>query len=728
MKQMMLKIGGMTCSACSSGLEKYLKKQPGIKDVSINLVMSVATISYEGINRKEIDNYIKEAGFKSEGEFQGLNTSKEKTESKGKILVFGILLLFMMYISMGHMLGLKELPNFALSTNPVEYTILLLLLTVIYLIYGVDILKSGVKNLLHGMPNMDTLVTLSVFCSLLYSIYGMIKVMNTQVSYIHNLYFESICMVIYFVKLGRFLERKSHNQTKKAIEGLVQITPKKATIKKETVEKVVSIDEISPGDIVICRPGEKIAVDGIVLKGKTHIDESFITGESKPVLKKKKDQVIAGAINFDGVIEYQAEKVGKDSTISEIVTIVMNAASSKSSLARLADRISAIFVPSVGIIAMITLLLHLLLASSFSEGLNAFVTVLVVACPCSLGLAVPLVSVIASGICAKNGLYLKNAEALENARKIDTVVLDKTGTMTYGKLKVHKIFSYTTQSESELLKIASSLEKFSLHPIATAFPKENLYEVTAFKNIEGMGITGKIGQHEYYLGNQNLLKKKKISSLYENDYMALLEEGCSIVYVVEDQKVIGLIGVKDRLRENIKELIKELKRRKIEVIMLTGDNIQAARKVAEEAGSVKIIANITPKEKSKIVKQLVKTSKGVMMIGDGINDAAALVEATIGLSIHSGTDIANDAADVILTNDNMRHVLDFIDISRRSYQIIKQNLFWAFFYNICMIPIAAGLFIKVGLRMNPMVASLAMTVNSLTVVLNSLRLNKGRRM
>lgn len=727
MKKIMLKIEGMTCSACSSGLEKYLKKQNGIKDANVNLVMSVATVSYEGIKIVEIENYIKEAGFKSKGEFRGLNEKEDKQDNKIKIITLGVLLILIMYISMGHMLGL---PSFPFSTNPVEYTILLLILTIPYLVYAVDIFKSGIKNLLHGMPNMDTLVTISVLCSLFYSVYGSIKVINENIFYIHNLYFESVCMVIYFVKLGRFLERKSHKEMKKAIEGLVQITPKNATIKRKKEEKIVSLDEIVLGDIVICRPGEKIAVDGEIVKGQTHIDESFITGESTPVLKKKKDKVIAGSINFDGVIEYKAERIGKSSTISEIVTIVMNATSNKNNLARLADKISAYFVPFVMIIAFLTLLTHILLGNNFSVGLKYFVTVLVVACPCSLGLAVPLVSISASTLCAKNGLYLKNKEALERARKIDTVILDKTGTMTYGKLKVHKVFSYDNKTKEELLKIVSSLEKDSLHPIATAFQtfqKETLYEVKGFKNIEGLGISGEIGKRRYLLGNKNLLVKEKIHLANEKDYKTLVEEGCSIIYIVEDKKVIGLIGIKDTLRENMKEVIKELKKREMEVIMLTGDNKETAEKVAKEVESVKVIANVLPKEKSKIVKRLVKDCKEVMMVGDGINDAAALVEATIGLSIHSGTDIANDAADVILMNDNMKHLLDFIDISRQAYKVIKENLFWAFFYNICMIPLATGMLVELGITINPMIASLTMTLSSLTVVVNSLRLNKERR-
>ncbi len=725
MKKIILEIEGMTCSACSSGLEKYLKKQPGVYDASVNLVMSTATISYEGINLSKIENYIKEAGFKSAGEFKGLNADRKKKDSKRSIIIFGIITILFMYLSMGHMIGLREFLPF--STKPVEYIILLILITFIYLIYGVDILKNGFKNLLHGMPNMDTLVSISVLCSLSYSIYASIQVIGGNHEFVHNLYFESVCMVIYFIKLGRFLERRSHNQTKKAIEGLVQITPKSARIRKGKEEKEVSLDEIMVGDVVICRAGEKIAVDGVVVKGETHVDESFITGESVPVMKKKGDKVIAGSISFDGVIEYKAEKIGKDSTISEIVNIVMNATSSKNKLERIADKVSSYFVPIVIVTALITLALHLLIGNSIYEGISAFITVLVVACPCALGLAVPLVSVVASGLCAKNGLYLKNVEVLEKAKEIDTIIIDKTGTMTYGKLKVHKVFSYVDKTEEELLRIISSIEKESLHPIATAFSKETVDKVEDFRNLEGLGVCGKVKNKKYYLGNKKLLENLKIKDDHNADYEELLEEGCSILYVVEDKKVIGLVGVKDKVRENMKEVIRELKKRNIEVVMLTGDNEKTAERVSREIGNVKVLANVMPKEKSNIVKEWRNKCKGVMMVGDGINDAGALVEATIGVSIHSGTDIASDASDVILMNDNISHLLDFIDISKNSYHIMKQNLFWAFFYNVCMIPLAAGLFSNYGIKMNPMLASLAMTLSSLTVVMNSLRLNRKRR-
>ena len=384
------------------------------------------------------------------------------------------------------------------------------------------------------------------------------------------------------------------------------------------------------------------------------------------------------------------------------------------------------FVPLIFIIAVITFLIHIVLGSGFSDSLNYFVTVLVVACPCALGLAVPLVIVISNGKCAKNGLFLKKAEVIENARHIDTLVFDKTGTLTYGKLKIFKSFNYSDISLEELLKIVSSLEANSTHPIATAFSKNNLLKVTDFKNIAGMGLSGKIKNKEYYIGNLRLLEKLKIKDTHNLDYEELISQGCSILYVVSNKEIIGLIGVKDTIRPNIKTLLKKLNNLGINVIMLTGDNKKTAELIADELGIKKVIADMLPNKKADFVKSLIKDNKKVLMVGDGINDAVALVNATIGVSISDGTDVAVDSSDVILMNNDLNNIVKLLEISKESFKIIKQNLFWAFFYNLIMIPIASGLFASLGIVMNPMIASLAMTLSSLTVVFNSLRLKGGK--
>ncbi len=646
MKKIVLKIDGMTCSACSSGLEKYLKRQKGIIDVNVNLILAIATITYEDLKIKSIENYIKEAGFKSLGEFKSLDDNTTFKKEKKILIFFGLLLIILMYITMAHMIGL---PN--LNSYPKIYSLILILFSLMFLIYGFDIIKNGFKNLIHKIPNMDTLVTFSVISSLIYSLYGVFKIFNNDLSYIHNLYFESSCMVIYFIKLGRFIEGISKDKTKDAIKSLVQITPQYAVIKKNKTEEKITIDEVKVDDILICYPGDKIAVDGIVVSGKTHVNESFITGESKPVLKEKNSTVIAGSINYDGIINYQAKKIGRNSTISEIVRMVVESTNSKTKIQRIADKVSGIFVPIIFIIALTTFLLHILFGTSFANSLNYFVTVLVVACPCALGLAVPLVVVISNGKCAKKGLFLKKAEVIENARHIDTIVFDKTGTLTYGILKIDEVFNYSDINDKELLKIVSSLEANSTHPIATAFSKNNLLKVDDFENIVGMGIYGKIKGKDYYVGNLKLLQKLKIKDTHSLDYEFLTDQGCSILYVISNQKVIALIGVKDIIRNNIKDLIQSLKNLKINVIMLTGDNKKTAQLIAYELGIDEILADVLPQQKASFIKSLIEDNKKVLMIGDGINDAPALVNATIGVSISDGTDIAVDSSDVILMNN-----------------------------------------------------------------------------
>lgn len=723
MKKIVLKIGGMTCSACSSGLEKYLNQQEGVKEVTVNLVLSIATICYENITVKDIERYIKEAGFTSLGEFIGIEDKVTNKTDKIKLILLGLLIIFMMYISMGNMLNLPSIPY--LNHNyPLILSTTMLIITLVYLIYGLDIIKSGIKNLLHKMPNMDTLVMFSVIFSFLYSLYSYINILGGNNALLHNLYFESTCMVIYFIKLGRVIEDSSKDKTKDAIRKLVQITPSYAIVKKNNKELKVTIDEVEVGDTLICKAGEKIAVDGIVTKGKTYVNESFITGESVPVLKEKDSTVIAGSISYDGLIEYKAKRIGRNSTISEIVKLVVESTNTKTKIQRLADKVSGIFVPVILIIAFLTFIIQLIIGLPLNEALIHMVTVLVVACPCALGLAVPLVVVVSNGICAKKGLFLRNSEVLEKARTIDTIVFDKTGTLTYGNLKIFKTYNYSNYKDNDLINIASNIEKNSSHPISTAFKVKKKLVVTDFKTINGKGIKASVNNKEYYLGNNTLLKDLKIKDSHEEDYNNLINNGCSIIYVLEDKTIIGLIGVKDIVRDNIKDVIKKFNDNNIEVIMLTGDNEVTAKLIAGELGINKVISNVLPSKKASTIKDLVSKGRKVIMVGDGINDAPALVNSTIGISVNDGTDVAMDSADVILMNNDISNILDLIKISKKAYLIIKENLFWAFFYNLLMIPIAIGLLENYGISMSPMFASIAMTISSLTVVLNSLRLSK----
>lgn len=724
MKKIVLRIGGMTCSACSSGLEKYLSRQEGVSFASVNLVLSLATIEYENLSKKDLERFVKEAGFQSLGEFKGVEDLESKKEDKTKYIVLGILIFIMMYLGMGEMLGLPTIP-FLNMDYPVLLSSVLLLITIVYLIFGFDILKSGFTNLIHRMPNMDTLVLFSVFFSLAYSLFGYVQIILGNLSYMHHLYFESAAMVLYFVKLGRYIESFSKDQTKSAIRKLVQITPSKAIVKDGEKLTEVTIDEVSTGDTLVCRAGDKVAVDGTVTSGKTYVDESFITGESAPVLKTSGSKVIAGSICYDGYIEYSAEKIGKESTISEIVTMVVDATNTKSKVQKMADRISGYFVPIILAIAIVTFILSYLLGCSFSVSFTHFVTVLVVACPCALGLAVPLVVVVSNGLCAEKGLFLRNGEVLERAKTIDTIVLDKTGTLTQGKLRVYEFQNDSNLTDAEFLNVVANLESFSSHPIHTAFDVTKKLDVSHFEELSGMGILAKIND-EYYLGNHKILTRLKLKNRYQTKEDNYSKAGCSIIYVVQNKKLIGIIGVKDTVREESKEAIREFMRRGIDVVMLTGDHEGVANQIAKEVGIRHVISDVLPKEKASYIEKLKQDGKHVIMVGDGINDAPALVASSIGISINQGTDVAMDSADVILMNNNLSNIIDFIDISKQSYHIIWQNLFWAFFYNALMIPIAAGLLLPLGITMNPMVASIAMTISSLTVVMNSLRLRRWK--
>lgn len=733
MKKVLLKIEGMTCSACSSGLEKYLNKQEGIKTASVNLIMNNASIEYDEteINLEQVEKYIEKAGFSSLGIDKLENEEKKKTKEKSKLIGISIISILILYISMAHMVKLPVIPYLDMMHNPVNYAIALLILTTIVLIMGKDILKNGYKNLVHKTPNMDTLVAIGVLASYIYSIYGTIKIIKGQVICVENLYYESAAIVIFFIKIGKYVENKNKDKTKEALKQLMSITPNHAIIEKEGKEETVTLDEIQKGDIIICKPGEKIAVDGEVIEGTTHINESFITGESVPVKREKGSKVIAGSINYEGTIKYKAEKIGKESTVSEIVRLVVEATNTKAPIAKIADKISGYFVPTIIIIAIISFAIWLVISKNLATAINIFVTILVVACPCSLGLATPLAIVISSGKASKKGILVKTSEALENAHKIKTICFDKTGTLTKGELTISKIYNYSNLEEKEIIKKVASIENKSEHPIARAIvekakeEKIELDQINNFKAIAGYGVRAEIKEqeksHNYLIGNKKLMKENNIQILKEDDETELVTEGNSILYVAQDQKIIALIGVKDTIKEESKEIIEKLKKRKIEVIMLTGDNEKTAKAIAKQLGIEKVIANVLPKQKAEEIKKL-KQNGLVMMCGDGINDSVSLVTADIGVSISSGTDIAMDSAEVVLMNDNLEKIEELIEISRKTIRNIKQNLFWAFFYNICMVPIACGILEPLGITMNPMIAAFAMTISSLTVVLNALRL------
>ena len=731
MKKVLLKIDGMTCSACSSGLEKYLNKQDGIVQASVNLIMNNANIEYDDtkLTLEQVEKFVEKAGFESLGIDNFERQEKKKSNQKYALIALTIISIIILYISMAQMVGLPALPYLSMMEHPLNYAICLFVLTTICITFGWDIIKNGYKNLIHKTPNMDTLVMVGVLASYIYSIYGTIEIIQGHTMHVHSLYFESAAIVIFFIKIGRYIENKNKDKSKEALSQLMSITPNHASILRDGAEQVVTLDEIQKGDIVICKPGEKIAVDGEVVEGSTHINESFITGESKPVKREIDSKVIAGSVNFEGTIKYKAEKIGKESTVSEIVRLVAQATSTKAPIAKIADKISGYFVPVVMIIAVIAFIIWLAISKNVATAINIFVSVLVVACPCSLGLATPLAIVIASGNASKRGILVKSSESLENAHKIKTICFDKTGTLTKGTLSISKVYNYSNMEEKELINKVASMEKKSEHPIARAIvavaENEKLEAVNDFKAIPGYGIEGTIENDKYIIGNRKLMEQQSIEvpEESEKDEQALVEDGNSILFVAINGKLEALIGVKDIVKEGINNTIEKLKKQNIEVVMITGDNEKTAKKVASQIGIEKVIANVTPKEKAEEIKKL-KQNGLVMMCGDGINDSVSLVTADIGVSISSGTDIAMDSAQVVIMSDNIEKINELIEISRKTIRNIKQNLFWAFFYNVCMIPIACGILKPFGIELNPMIAAFSMTISSLTVVLNALRLSK----
>lgn len=726
MKKVILKIEGMTCSACSSSLEKYLLKQKGIDDALVNLVMSSASISYEDdITIDDLNKFVSEAGFKS----LGIYDEKDDTTNNKNVyfIINGVLALLVLYISMAHMLNLPVIPFLHMVNHPINYSVCLFLFSLYFIYFGRDVIISGIKNIKYKSPNMDTLVTLGVISSFLFSTFNTIMILKHHNEYVENLYFESVSIILYLIKFGRYIDSISKEKTKDAIKGLVTITPNKATLFTNNKEKEVSIDEVKKEDILIVKPGNRFAVDGFIVKGSAHVDESFISGESSPVKKNINDKVVAGAINLDGEVLYKAENIGKDSVISEIVRLVVEASNTKAPIARIADKVSGVFVPIVIFLAVITFIIHLILGFSFNSSIIYFVTVLVCACPCALGLATPLAIVVSEGLCAKNGILVKKSEILENANKIDVVVFDKTGTLTNGNLRISKIINKSNYKDKDLLKIVSSLESKSTHPIASAF-NNNLekLEVSEFKNISGIGLKGTINNKKYLIGNNKIFDKFKITNNIVEEEKELSLDGNSIVYVIEDKKIIALIGVKDIIRDNAKEVVDKLKHINKRVIMLTGDNEITANIIAKSIGINEIIANVSPLDKSNKIKELKNTGLKVMMVGDGINDAPSLSIADIGVSLNSAIDIAADSADVILISNDLNAIYDLFNISKKTLSNIKSNLFWAFFYNACMIPIACGLLESINISMNPMLAGLAMTLSSFTVIVNALSLKRWK--
>ena len=716
MKNIILNVGGMTCSGCSAGLEKYLNKQDGIFSASVNLVLATVKIEYDEnlLDVNKLNKFIEESGFTSYGE--EYNKNKRKPE-RFVLLIYTVLTILLMYISMGNMFKIK-MPNIIdMHSNPIIYAVSLAVITFLYFIYGFDIIKSGIKNLVHRMPNMDSLIMIGVIVNYLYSLFNMILVFKGDMNGLHHLYFEASAMTILFVKIGRFIDKNNRIKATDAVKGLVSVTPKKAVKLVDGEEKTVTINEISKGDIIVCRPGEKIAVDGIVRKGRTNINEALITGESKLVHKEIGNEVIAGSINCNGYIEYEAVRIGRETNISNIVKMVVEATNSKTEIQKFVDKVSGIFVPAIFILAVLASILNFVIIKDISIAVNVFVTVLVVACPCALGIATPLAMVVSIGKLSRNGIFIKSSESLEILKSIKNIVFDKTGTLTNGKFSV-----VDKNISDENMQILQNIEFNSKHPIAQSiceFSDFKKIDVTNFREIEGYGLQADIGNITYYVGSSKFVKEQCINNIYWNDEEKFLSNGYTIVYLFNNDGLLGIVGLADRVKDGVKELIQELKNMNKNIYMLTGDNESAAKIIANEIGIDNVESNLTPKQKLVYVSNMNDDTNSVMMVGDGINDSPSLKSAAIGISVEGGSDISADSSDIILMNPNIGIISLLLKVGKKTNRIIKQNLFWAVFYNCLMIVVATGL---LPIHINPMIASMAMMMSSLMVVFNSLRL------
>lgn len=717
-------ITGMSCVACSSRIERVVKKIPGVNVVNVNLMANYMVVDYDNslVDAKKITQSVVNIGFGAK-EYVYVNENIELSHKlKKRVIISFIFLILLMFLSMQHMIG-YPIPDIFFDYKVMGISQLILTIPILYINRAYFI--KGFKNLFTGEPNMDSLVAIGSAASFIYSLVVIIQIILINTNFIHSLYFESAAMILTLVTLGKFFESRAKSNTSRAIEKLIELTPQNATILEGDIEKIIPTSLVKVGDIILVKPGERVPIDGTIIFGTAVIDQSAITGESVPIEKSIDDKVIGGTINKNGLIKIRADKVGEDTMLSQIVQLVEDASSSKAPIGRLADKISRYFVPGVLGIAVIATIVWLLLGESFEFALNIGISVLVISCPCALGLATPVAIMVGTGVGARNGILIKSAEKLEIAHKIDTVIMDKTGTITSGELKVNEIIG-----DEDLLKIACSLEKNSEHPIGEAivkFGKEkdiSFLDVFEFENVLGRGISGIINNERFYGGNLKFLEENGIN-IDSNKYKELLDDGKTLLYFASSGKFLGIISVSDTIKKDSRTIIEKLKGQNIKIIMATGDNIKVAQSVKNEVGVDEAFSEVLPQDKEKIVKKLQDEGKKVLMVGDGINDAPALVSADLGVAIGNGTDIAIESADVILINNSLEGIVKLLNLSKAVIKNIKLNLFWAFFYNSLGIPIAAGVFYNVwGLKLSPMIAAFAMSLSSVCVVTNALRLYK----
>ena len=743
-------VTGMSCAACSARVEKAVSKVPGVTSCSVSLLTN--SMGVEGTaSEQEIIKAVVDAGYGASKKGDGAAKTQSQTASAGEdmlkdretpvlkrrlIASLGFLIV-LMYFSMGHMMWGWPVPGF-MKDNHVMMGLLQMLLTIAVMVINQKFFISGFKGLIHRAPNMDTLVALGSGASFVYSTYALFAMTDAQMrgdmdavmSYMHDFYFESAAMILALITVGKMLEARSKGKTTDALKGLMKLAPKTAVVVRDGKEVQVSIEQVQKGDIFVVKPGENIPVDGEVIEGNSAVNESALTGESIPVDKAVGDKVSAATVNQSGYLKCRATRVGEDTTLSQIIQMVSDAAATKAPIAKIADRVSGVFVPTVITIAVIITIVWLIAGQSIGFALSRGIAVLVISCPCALGLATPVAIMVGNGMGAKNGIMFKTAVSLEETGKMEIVALDKTGTITSGEPKVTDIIPAAGVTEDTLLKYAYALENKSEHPLARAIlekaaeEKAVIEEVTEFQALPGNGLTAVLDGHTLYGGNHTFISTKvNVDTDIQKKAEKLAEEGKTPLFFGNEDHLLGMIAVADVIKEDSPQAIKELQNMGIHVVMLTGDNERTAKAIGKQAGVDEVIAGVLPEGKEQVIRKLKEKGK-VAMVGDGINDAPALTRADMGIAIGAGTDVAIDAADVVLMKSRLSDVPAAIRMSRATLRNIHENLFWAFFYNIIGIPLAAGVWYPLfGWKLNPMFGAAAMSLSSFCVVSNALRLN-----
>uniref|UniRef100_UPI002ED0870A heavy metal translocating P-type ATPase n=1 Tax=Aliarcobacter butzleri TaxID=28197 RepID=UPI002ED0870A len=750
MKSQKFDIKGMTCSACSTAVDRNVKKLEGINEVNVNLLNNSMIVKYDEnvLNNETIIKKVQDAGYEAFLVENGKKTQKnsieenlsktETNELKNRLIISFIFAIPLFYISMGHMLNwyLPHLFHGYSNAMTFAFTQFLLALPIVFI--NIKYYKVGFKTLYKGSPNMDSLIAIGTSAAMIYGVFSIYKIgyglgnndIDMVIQYSHDLYFESAAIVLTLITLGKFLEARAKENTSEAINKLINLTPKTALVLRNNQEIEIPVDELVLKDIVIVKPGNIVPTDGIIIFGNSSIDESMLTGESLPISKKVGDKVIGASINKSGSFKFEVTKLGEDTVLSQIIKLIEEASSSKAPISKLADKISAIFVPTVIVISILATVTWLFLGYSFEFALSIGIAILVISCPCALGLATPTAIMVGTGKGAQNGILIKSAESLEIAHTINTVVIDKTGTITEGRTQVTDIFTSEKITQDKLLQLCATIEKNSEHPLADAILKKaqekeiELLNATDFEALNGLGIKAKVEDRVFYIGNKKLLDSKNISlDLFYEKSEKLANEGKTPIFIADENEVLGLIAISDVVKPTSKDAILEFEKMGLEVIMLTGDNYKTANAIAKQININNVIAEVLPQDKEKEIQKLQSLGKKVAMIGDGINDAPALVRADVGIAIGAGTDIAIESANIVLVKSDLLDAVKAIQLSNAVIKNIKQNLFWAFFYNIIGIPLAAGAFYTLlGWKLSPMFAGAAMSLSSVTVVLNALRL------